>query len=82
MMQSQMLLQHLDMTQAKILIEAIKTCESTEADAITAAMQNTSLDCVTGHITFDENRNPVKSVSVIEIKEGQNTLYKKLDAVK
>lgn len=67
---------------AKILIEAIKTCESTEADAITAAMQNTSLDCVTGHITFDENRNPVKSVSVIEIKEGQNTLYKKLDAVK
>ncbi|MBU3811900.1 MAG: ABC transporter substrate-binding protein [Candidatus Niameybacter stercoravium] len=67
---------------AKILIEAIKTCESTEADAIIAAMQNTSLDCVTGHITFDENRNPVKSVSVIEIKEGQNTLYKKLDAVK
>ena len=67
---------------ARILIEAIKSCESTEADAIVTAMQNTSLDCVTGNITFDENRNPVKSVSVIEIHNGQNTLYKKLEANK
>lgn len=65
---------------ARILIEAIKTSNSTEANAIVAAMQNTSLDCVTGHITFDENRNPVKSVSVIKIEQGQNKLYKKLEA--
>lgn len=67
---------------ARILIEAIKTSNNTEADAIVAAMKNTSLDCVTGHITFDENRNPIKSVSVIKIEDGKNKLYKKLEASK
>lgn len=67
---------------ARIVIEAIKASNSTEASAIIEAMQNTSLDCVTGHITFDENRNPVKSVSVIKIEAGQNKLYKKLEAGK
>ncbi|WP_198524924.1 ABC transporter substrate-binding protein [Niameybacter massiliensis] len=67
---------------ARIMLEAIKTAGSTEADAVVAAMQNTSLACVTGDVTFDENRNPVKSVSVIRIENGENKLYKKLDAVK
>lgn len=64
---------------AKILIEAMKTAGTTESQAVIDAMKNTSLDCVTGHITFNELRNPIKSVSVIKIKEGKNTLFKKLD---
>jgi len=28
---------------------------------------------VTGFITFDENRNPIKSVVILEIKNGQQT---------
>ncbi|MGL4343961.1 MAG: ABC transporter substrate-binding protein [Cellulosilyticaceae bacterium] len=64
---------------ARIMIEAIKSADSTDAAAITEALKNTSLECVTGNVSFDENRNPVKSVAVIQIKDGQNTLYKKLD---
>lgn len=64
---------------AKILLEAIEAAGTTESDAVIEAMANTSLDCVTGMITFNELRNPVKSVSVIQIKEGKNTLFKTLD---
>lgn len=67
---------------ARIMIEAIEAAGTTDADAVITQLQKTSLDCVTGHITFDENRNPVKTVSVIEIKDGQNTLFKKLDPQK
>lgn len=63
----------------KILIEAMKSAGTTESDQVVAAVQNTSIDGVTGHITFNEERNPIKSVAVIEIKQGENTLYKKLD---
>lgn len=64
---------------ARILLEAMQAAGTTESAAVVAAMQATDLDCVTGHITFNEERNPVKSVAVIEIKGGQNTLFKKLD---
>ncbi|MGL6173304.1 MAG: ABC transporter substrate-binding protein [Cellulosilyticaceae bacterium] len=64
---------------ARILLEAMQAAGTTESAAVVAAMQATDLDCVTGHITFNEERNPVKSVAVIEIKAGQNTLFKKLD---
>ncbi|MEF9958484.1 MAG: ABC transporter substrate-binding protein [Niameybacter sp.] len=67
---------------ARIMLEAIKTAGTIDATAVVTALQNTDLECVTGDITFDANRNPVKSVSVIAIQNGQNKLYKKLDAVK
>ena len=41
--------------------------------AIIDAMEQTDLDCVTGHITFDENHNPIKPVTIIEIVNGQTT---------
>ena len=67
---------------ARIMIEAMKTAGSTDSAAVVTAMQNTSLECVTGDVTFDANRNPIKSVSVIRIENGQNKLYKKLEANK
>lgn len=45
--------------------------------AIIDAMKATDLDCVTGHITFDENNNPVKQCTIIEIKDGKYQFYKK-----
>lgn len=42
-------------------------------DAITA----TDLDCVTGHITFDENNNPIKECSLTLIENGAYKFYKK-----
>ncbi|ONI37906.1 hypothetical protein AN639_01070 [Candidatus Epulonipiscium fishelsonii] len=64
---------------ARILIEAIDTADSTDNVAVTNALVTGSFEGVTGKITFDENRNPVKTVSVIQITNGENTLYKKLD---
>ena len=34
---------------------------------------------VTGVLSVDEKHNPVKSVTIIEVKNGETTFYKKLD---
>ena len=47
------------------------TAESYQA--VIDAMMKTDLDCVTGHITFDENNNPIKDCTIIGIKDGKNT---------
>lgn len=41
--------------------------------AIIDAMKVTDLDCVTGHITFDANNNPIKECTIIGI---ENAAYK------
>ena len=51
------------------------TAESYQA--IIDAMQATDLDCVTGHITFDENGNPIKDCTIIEIVNGANKFVAK-----
>lgn len=38
--------------------------------AIIDAMFETDLDCVTGHITFDADNNPIKECSIIQIQDG------------
>ena len=43
-----------------------------DRQAIIDALAATDLDCVTGHITFDENRNPVKDCVIIQIKDAAN----------
>lgn len=48
------------------------TAESYQA--VVDAMRKTDLDCVTGHITFDEKNNPIKNASIIGIENGQNKL--------
>ena len=63
----------------RVLIEAIDTAGSTDAVAITEALAATNLECVTGKITFDAFRNPIKPVSIIQIKDGANVLHKKID---
>jgi branched-chain amino acid transport system substrate-binding protein len=54
-----------------ITLNAIKTAGSTKGPAIRDALAATDLDCVTGHIKFDADRNPIKSAVIIEIKNGQ-----------
>jgi len=69
---------------AKILVNAIKTVienggegfeitnSAEHRQAIIDALAATELDCVTGNITFDENRNPIKECVIIQIKDGAN----------
>ncbi len=54
-----------------LLIQAIQNAGSTEGVKIKDALKNISYQGVSGLITFDENRNPVKSAVIIKIENGQ-----------
>lgn len=56
---------------ANILFDAIKRAGKTDSAAIRDALAATKIDTVTGSITFDEKRNPIKSVVILEIKGGK-----------
>uniref|UniRef100_A0A7C3MI04 ABC transporter substrate-binding protein n=1 Tax=Dictyoglomus thermophilum TaxID=14 RepID=A0A7C3MI04_DICTH len=57
---------------AKLLVDAIKRAGSTDSSKIRDALAATKgFRGVTGVITFDANRNPVKSAVIIEIKDGK-----------
>ena len=62
------------------MIQAIKEAGSTDSDAIITAMKNIEYEGVTGSITFDDNNNPIKTVSIILIKDGEYTLFTKMQS--
>lgn len=55
---------------AIITVEAIKKAKSTDGTKIRNAMASLKVKGVSGLITFDANRNPVKPAVVIELKDG------------
>lgn len=57
---------------AKILFDAIERAGSTDKVAIKDALKATNLESVTGHLTFDENNNPIKEAFMIKIENGEN----------
>lgn len=61
-----------------IMSRAIKAAGSTDADAIISALAKTNVDGVTGHITFDENGDPKKSLTVIQIVDGKHKVAAKV----
>ncbi|MGI6183667.1 MAG: ABC transporter substrate-binding protein [Candidatus Fimadaptatus sp.] len=63
---------------AKILFSAIETAGSTDAQAIVDAITATDLDGVTGHIVYDEHRDPQKSVTIITFENGEMQMVEKL----
>jgi len=65
---------------AYILKDAFERAGSVEPDAVVAALAATDYEGVTGHITFDDNGDSVKGISIIEIKDGQYTLNSKVVA--
>jgi branched-chain amino acid transport system substrate-binding protein len=57
---------------AKLLVDAINRAGSTDSSKIRDALAATKgFRGVTGVITFDANRNPIKSAVIIEIKGGK-----------
>ena len=56
---------------ALILIDSIQRAGSTDGAAIRDAMAATNMECVSGQITFDENRNPIKSAAIIKVENGK-----------
>ncbi|MCR4790299.1 MAG: ABC transporter substrate-binding protein [Treponemataceae bacterium] len=56
-----------------MLKDAIVKAGTTDSTAVRDALKATDGDYVTGHLTFDENRNPVKSAVMVELvkKDGK-----------
>lgn len=62
---------------ALIMFEAIKSADSTDGEAIKEALQGTNLELVTGNVTFDDNGDTIKSISIIKIEDGELKLETK-----
>ncbi|KZL93257.1 ABC transporter substrate-binding protein [Clostridium magnum] len=62
-----------------LLIKAIEKAGSTEPDKIKDAMKSLSVDVVSGKVSFDEKRNPVKSAVMIKVEDGKQTFVKKVN---
>ena len=60
---------------AKIVLNAIQTCQSVDGATLAAAMAATDMDLPTGHLTFDENRNPVKACAIVKIEGGKRVYF-------
>lgn len=56
---------------AFVLLSAIEKAGSVEGVAIRDALKDIQVNGATGKITFDENRNPIKSAVILEIRDGQ-----------
>ncbi|MDD4600145.1 MAG: ABC transporter substrate-binding protein [Negativicutes bacterium] len=61
------------------LIDAIKRANSTDPAKIREALEQTkNLQLSTGLMTIDANHNPIKSVVVLEMKDGKPTFKEKI----
>jgi branched-chain amino acid transport system substrate-binding protein len=64
----------------KVLCESIKKAGSTDGNAIKDALKNFSGTVVCGNISFDSDRNAVKSAVIIKTVDGKEKFYKKVSA--
>ncbi|WP_461204296.1 ABC transporter substrate-binding protein [Clostridium sp. DL1XJH146] len=63
----------------KILLEAIEAAGSTDGAAIKDALVATDITVVSGHVVYDENRDPVKGAVIIKTEDGAQTFAKKVN---
>lgn len=64
---------------AGMLVQAIKDANSTDPSKITKALTNLkNFKGVTGTISIDKEHNPIKQTVIIELKDGKQTLKKKI----
>lgn len=63
----------------KLLVAAIEKAGSTEPEKIKDAMKSLNVQVVSGKISFDEKRNPVKSAVIIKIEDGKQKFIKKVN---
>jgi branched-chain amino acid transport system substrate-binding protein len=63
------------------MADAINSAGSLDADAINLALADLDFtDAVTGSIKFDDNGDPIKSITVIQIVDGIHEVYTKVEA--
>jgi len=64
---------------AKILFAAIDAADSTDADAIIAALNATDYAGLTGNVTYDANGDPIKSAAIMTITNGDYAFVETYD---
>lgn len=64
----------------QVLLDSIKKAGSTDGDAVKTALKNYKGDVVCGSISFDADRNAVKSAVIIKTEGGKETFCKKIQA--
>ena len=57
-----------------MLKDAIAAAGSADSEAVRDALEKTDGDYVTGHLTFDDKRNPIKSAVMLEVIRKDGTL--------
>ncbi|MBV1756678.1 MAG: ABC transporter substrate-binding protein [Dethiosulfatibacter sp.] len=62
----------------KIMADAILRAGTTESAAVVAALAATDMDGVAGHVTFDENGDPNKSITIIQVINGEHVVAGKV----
>lgn len=55
---------------AHIVLNAIQNAETIDGPGVRDAMMKTSLDLPSGHVTFDEFRNPIKAGVILQVIDG------------
>lgn len=63
----------------KILITAIEKAGSADPSKIKDAMKAIDVQVVSGKVSFDEKRNPVKSAVIIKVEDGKQKFVKKVN---
>ena len=61
-----------------VMLAAITSAGSTEAEKVVEALKATDMPAVCGYITFDENGDPIKDISIITVKDGKLELEAKV----
>ncbi|PKM67242.1 MAG: amino acid-binding protein [Firmicutes bacterium HGW-Firmicutes-2] len=61
-----------------VMLAAIIAAGSTDGEKIIEALMATDMPAVAGHITFDENGDPIKDISIITVKDGKLELEAKV----
>jgi len=61
-----------------MMAKAIENAGSTDSQAIVDALAAIEIDGVTGNIVFDENGDPLKSISIIQVIDGKHVLADKV----
>ena len=54
-----------------VLKNAIDKAGTTDKAELTKAIKASDMDGITGHLTFDENNNPIKAVTIIKVQDGK-----------
>lgn len=54
-----------------VLKNAIDKAGTTDKTELTKAIKASDMNGVTGHLTFDENNNPIKAVTIIKVQDGK-----------